>query len=113
MHVPGSANGLIVIQEVEFNLKEAERADKVRQMQEWGFDSATIQSTLGIAIDSSLEDDDIDGMKTYREESYWDDDDLSMVESHAKVEKDPDTGEPIRSQMVYVDEHTCIGTIFC
>jgi len=35
------------------------------------------------------------------------------VESHAKVEKDPDTGEPIRSQMVYVDEHTCIGTIFC
>ena len=60
MHVPGSANGLIVIQEVEFNLKEAERADKVRQMQEWGFDSATIQSTLGIAIDTSLEDDDID-----------------------------------------------------
>jgi hypothetical protein len=28
-------------EEVEFNMVEAERADKVRQMQEWGFDDKT------------------------------------------------------------------------
>ena len=98
-------------EEVTFNLKEAERADKARQMQEWGFDASTIQSTLEIAVDTSLEDDELEGMKTYREESYLEDEDLTLVESHVKVPKDPETGEPIRSQMVYVDEHTCIGTI--
>jgi ferredoxin len=29
------------------------------------------------------------------------------------VERDPDSNEPIRSQMVYVDEHTCIGCTHC
>lgn len=97
-------------EEVEFNLKEAERADKARQMQEWGFDASTIQSTLEIAVDTSLEDDELEGMQSYREESYIEEEDLTAVESHVKVPKDVDTGDPIRSQMVYVDEHTCIGT---
>ena len=98
-------------EEVQFNMKEADRADKVRQMQEWGFDLATIQSTLDVAVDTSLEEaDEIDGMKMYRQESYWEEDDLSKVESHTRVPIDSETGEPIRSQMVYVDEHTCIGT---
>ena len=97
-------------EEVEFNLKEAERADKARQMQEWGFDASTIQSTLEIAVDTSLEDDELEGMQSYREESYIEDEDLTAVESHVKVPKDAESGEPIRSQMVYVDEHTCIGT---
>jgi hypothetical protein len=96
-------------EEVQFNMKEADRADKVRQMQEWGFDSATIQSTLDVAVDLSREADEVLGMQTYREESYDDWEDLTLVESHTKVEKDPDTGEPVRTQMVYVDEHTCIG----
>jgi len=96
-------------EEVTFNLKEAERADKARQMQEWGFDAATIASTLDIAVDTLKEDDEVEGMQSYRESSYSEEEDLTLVESHTKVEKDPDTGEPIRTQMVYVDEHTCIG----
>ncbi|CAB9520811.1 DNAJ heat shock N-terminal domain-containing protein [Seminavis robusta] len=101
-------------EEVEFNMKEADRADKVRQMQEWGFDSSTIESTLDVSMDSSLEEkDEVDGMKLFREESYWDEEDMSLVESHTKVAKDPDTGETMRSQMVYVDEHTCIGCTNC
>lgn len=99
-------------EEVEFNLREADRADKVRQMQEWGFDSKTIASTLDVATDLSREEVD-DGMQIYRKESYWEDVDLSTVESHTKVEKDPETNEPLRTQMVYVDEHTCIGCTNC
>jgi len=45
---------------------------------------------------------------------YLEDDiDLSEVESHATVEMDEETGMPVRSQMVYVDEHTCIGCTNC
>jgi hypothetical protein len=97
-------------EEVEFNMKEADRADKVRQMLDWGFDTATIESTLAVSMDSTREDkDEVAGMKLYRQESYLDDEDLKEIESHTKVQKDPDTGEPVRTQMVYVDEHTCIG----
>jgi ferredoxin len=101
--------------EVEFNLQEADRADKVRQMEEWGFDRETIKNTLGVAIDTSLETiDDVIGMQTYREESFWYDDiDLTTVESHTQVEMDDETNETIRLQMVYVDEHTCIGCTNC
>eukprot|EP00980_Cylindrotheca_fusiformis_P002893 scaffold675_cov103-Cylindrotheca_fusiformis.AAC.4 len=100
--------------EVNFNMAEAERADKVRQMQEWGFDDETIFNTFGVAVDDALEQDGyIEGMKEYVETGYLDDEDWKTVESHAKVEKDPDTGEPIRQQMVYVDEHTCIGCTNC
>mgnify|MGYP007008162515 CR=1 FL=1 len=42
-------------EEVVFNLKEADRADKARQMQEWGFDNRIISSTLDVATDTSLE----------------------------------------------------------
>jgi hypothetical protein len=97
-------------EEVEFNMKEADRADKVRQMLDWGFDTATIESTLAVSMDSTREDtDEVEGMKLYRQESYLDDEDLKEIESHTSVPKDPDTGEPVRTQMVYVDEHTCIG----
>ena len=45
---------------------------------------------------------------------YLEDDvDLQTVESHTRVEKDEDTGEPIRTQMVYVDEVSCIGGTNC
>ncbi|KAG7348511.1 ferredoxin [Nitzschia inconspicua] len=105
---------MISAEEVEYNIKEADRADKVRQMQEWGFDSATIKNTFNVAVDDSLETkDELSGMKEYRETSYLDDEDWKAVESHTKVEKDPETGEPIRQQMVYVDEHTCIGCTNC
>ena len=94
-------------EEVEFNRKEADRADKARQMEEWGFQAETIANVLDIAVDDKLEKDEVEGMSTYRQESYLDDDiDLTTVESHTRVDKDPETGEPIRSQMVYVDEHT-------
>ena len=100
--------------EVEFNMAEAERADKVRQMQEWGFDDATVSNTFGVAVDDSLEKDGmVEGMQEYREMGYIEEEDWKTVESHTKVEKDPDTGEPIRQQMVYVDEHTCIGCTNC
>lgn len=97
-----------------FQMVEAERADKVRQMQEWGFDDATVTNTFGVAVDDSLEKDGmVEGMQEYREMGYLDDEDWKTVESHTKVEKDPETGEPIRQQMVYVDEHTCIGCTNC
>jgi ferredoxin len=102
--------------EVEFNMLEAERADKVRQMQEWGFDGETIQNTFGVAMTDELEtNDEVAGMGAYRRTtSYADEDeDLKKVESHTQVEKDPETGEPFRQQMVYVDEHTCIGCTNC
>lgn len=102
-------------EEVNFNLKEADRADKARQMEEWGFEAETIANTLDIAMDDKLEaSEEVQGMREYRQESYLDDDiDLTTVESHTRVDKDPETGEPIRSQMVYVDEHTCIGCTNC
>jgi ferredoxin len=102
-------------EEVVFNLQEADRADKVRQMQDWGFDSRIIASTLGVATDTSLEvAGEVEvGMQAYREQSYIDEVDLQTVESHKMVDIDPDTNEPVRAQMVYVDEHSCIGCTNC
>lgn len=100
-------------QETEFILTEVERADKARQMEEWNFPAEVIASTLGVAVDTSLEKEDVEGMDKYRKESVFDDVDMQTVESHSMVERDPETGEPIRSQMVYVDEHTCIGCTNC
>ena len=79
---------------------EDNRADKAREMADWGFDVETIKNTFGIAIDDSLEKEEVEGMKAFRDESYLDDEDWKLVESHSKVEKDPDTGEPFRQQMV-------------
>jgi len=107
----------ISAEEIEFNQKENERADKVRQMQEWGFDDETIKNTFDIEVDDSLETkDEVAGMREYRAEIYdWDEDeeDWNLVESHTRVERDPETGETIRQQMVYVDEHACIGCTNC
>lgn len=102
-------------EEVEFNLREADRADKVRQMQEWGFTTQAISSTLGVATDLSLEiqEEVQEGMQLFREQSYLEEVDLETVESHTRVEVDEDTGEPVRNRMVYVDEHTCIGCTNC
>lgn len=90
----------ISAEEVEFNMVEAERADKARQMEEWGFDSESISNTFGVATDDSLEKPEVAGMQNFLEDSYWDDEDWKQVESHSKVEKDTETGEPIRQQMV-------------
>ena len=67
-----------------------------------------------MAVDDTLEQaDEVAGMQLYREESFLDDVDLETVESHTRVEIDDETGEPVRQQMVYVDEHTCIGCTNC
>lgn len=101
-------------EEVSFNLKEADRADTARQMEEWGFDKQVIANALDVAVDTALEEvDQVTGMQEYREASYLNDIDLATVESHTTVEKDEETGEPVRTQMVYVDEHTCIGCTNC
>jgi ferredoxin len=101
-------------EEVQFNLREADRAVKARQMEEWGFDKTTIQNTLGVAVTEDLEtSNEVEGMQVYRKDSYQDDVDLTKVESHTMVEVDEDTGLPARTQMVYVDEHTCIGCTNC
>lgn len=106
--------------EISFMNTEADRADKVRQMQEWGFEASTIANTLDVAIDDSAENPDNEVFQTFQEETaksgfgmYNSDIDLMTVESHTTVEVDEETGEPIRSQMVYVDEHTCIGCTNC
>ena len=100
-------------EEVEFNMKEADRADKVRQMEEWQFAPEVIASTLGVATNTELEADEVEGMSMYRQESYLDEVDLETVESHSMVERDEESGELVRTQMVYVDEHTCIGCTNC
>jgi len=95
--------------EVVFNAREAERANTVRQMEEWGFERSTIASALDVAVEEKADE----SVQAYWEDSYLDVDDPLTVESHAKVPRDPDTKEPIRSQMVYVDEHACIGCTNC
>ncbi|CAB9500322.1 DNAJ heat shock N-terminal domain-containing protein [Seminavis robusta] len=98
--------------EVSFNIREAERADKVRQMEEWGFERSTIASALEVAVKEQA-NDEMESMQRYLEESYLDTDDAFTVESHTTVPRDPDTNESIRSQMVFVDEHACIGCTNC
>mmetsp|Transcript_13886 Transcript_13886/g.21083 ORF Transcript_13886/g.21083 Transcript_13886/m.21083 type:complete len:430 (+) Transcript_13886:233-1522(+) len=111
--------------EIDFINVEADRADKVRQMQEMEFSSESIAATLGVEIDDSNEVQSEDnvllekfkeetgkaggGFGLYVEEEY----DMETVESHVMVEMDEETNEPIRQQMVYVDEHTCIGCTNC
>ena len=101
-------------EETDFNRKEAERAETARQMEEWGFEAEMIENALGVSMNATLElADEIKGMEEYRQTSYLDEVDLQTVESHTQVEVDPDTKEPLRQQMVYVDEHTCIGCTNC
>jgi len=109
----------IAADEVEFMSKEADRADKVRQMQELGFSSESIGATLGVAVDETeMEDDDTNEiLKAFKEEQFGlmvdEDIDLQVVESHSRVEWDGDMDEPVRAQHVYVDEVTCIGCTNC
>jgi ferredoxin len=111
----------ISAEEVEFNIKENDRADKARRMQEWGFTAEAIEGALGVAVDDTLEkeNDEKDAalIDEFRQSEFGmmldDDTDLKVVESHIKVEIDDASGEPVRSQMVYVDEHTCIGCTNC
>lgn len=112
----------ISAEEINFMSKEAERADKVRQMQELGFGAESIKNTLGVATDDELERDlDNEVFEAFKEETaksgfgmlVQDDIDMETVESHTTVDWDDDLDEPVRSQMVYVDEHTCIGCTNC
>ncbi|KAL9190726.1 hypothetical protein ACHAXT_000432 [Thalassiosira profunda] len=112
----------IAADEVEFMSKEADRADKVRQMQELGFGADSISSTLGVATDDDLETDETnDVFELFKEETAKtgfglmvdDDIDMNTVESHSQVEWDDETDEPVRAQHVYVDEVTCIGCTNC
>jgi len=112
----------ITAEEVIFMEKEAERADKMRQMQEYGYSSEAISATLGVATDETIESNNYDNplLDEYRqkklaldEDDPYTEIDPSEVESHTTVERDEDTNELIRSQMVYVDEHSCIGCTNC
>lgn len=108
--------------EIDFINVEADRADKQRQMQEMEFSPESIAATLGVEVDDSKEIDPENEMfEKFKEETgktgfgmYLDDDyDPETVESHTTVEIDEETNETIRAQMVYVDEHTCIGCTHC
>ena len=112
----------IAADEVAFMSKEADRADKVRQMQEMGFGAESISSTLGVATDGKLETDEtnvvFEAFKTETAKTGFglmvdDDVDLQVVESHTRVEWDDELNEPVRAQHVYVDEVTCIGCTNC
>lgn len=105
-------------EEVKFIMKEADRADKARRMEELGFDPDVIANTLDVAIDDKLEtiDEVARGAQNYRESQYLDDDsntDWTTVESHTTAEKDSETGKIIEKNMVYVDEFSCIGCTNC
>ena len=106
----------ITADEIEFIDTETERADMQRQMMERGFSSGAIEATLGLATDDALEreifdNEALDGLVD--DDMSMDLEDLKTVESHSRVELDEETNEPIRTQMVYVDEHTCIGCTNC
>jgi len=112
----------IAAEEINFMNKEADRADKARQMEEMGFSSESISATLGVAVDEDLEADEENPLfEAFKEETAKtgfgqvvdDDIDMETVESHSQVEWDEDTDEPVRSQHVYVDEVTCIGCTNC
>ena len=47
----------VAADEINFINKEADRADKQRQMQEWGFEADTIANTLDLAKDDRDEID--------------------------------------------------------
>mmetsp|Transcript_7609 Transcript_7609/g.11926 ORF Transcript_7609/g.11926 Transcript_7609/m.11926 type:complete len:287 (+) Transcript_7609:74-934(+) len=107
--------------ESTYNAQEARRADSARMMEEWGFDASTIAAALNNVVDDkqpNKEDDEellLKGMmQGYQEESYVDNYlDPQNAESHDRVQIDEVTKEPVRSQMVYVDEHACIGCTNC
>jgi hypothetical protein len=114
----------IAAEEITFINTEVDRADKLRLMQEWGFSKDTIAATLDVATDASREIDPTNQLLSIFQDvtkktgfgmvvKDVDDVDPKSVESHTTIERDEDTGEPIRSQMVYVDEHTCIGCTNC
>jgi len=103
----------ITADEIEFIDTETERADMQRQMLERGYSSGAIEATLGLATDDALERELFDNEALDFIEADIDLEDLKKVESHTRVELDEETGEPIRTQMVYVDEHTCIGCTNC
>jgi len=54
-----------------------------------------------------------DAVETGEDEDSDDDEEYDDIESPTRVELDTETGEPIRQQMVYVDEHACIGCTNC
>ena len=64
----------------------------------------------------AVADEDVDGAIANvildDEEQEWVEIDFETVESHTLVEKYED-GSPVRSQMVYVDEYSCIGCTYC
>jgi hypothetical protein len=81
----------VAADEIDFINTEAERADKVRQMQEWGFEAETIKNALDVAVDDSAEvDEDNEVFEAFKEETaktgfgmYLDDEvDMETVESH-------------------------------
>lgn len=111
----------IAAEEINFMTKEADRADKARQMEEMGFSSESISATLGVATNEELESDKENPLfEAFKEETaktgfgqVVDDIDMETVESHSQVEWDDEADEPVRSQHVYVDEVTCIGCTNC
>ena len=105
----------LVNEEVEFNFKDAERAEMVREMQGWGFENEVIASALDISMEEIPTDSVEEAMETWERESYSNDVDIDWTEvpSHLTVDLDEDTGLPERSQNVYVDELACIGCYLC
>jgi len=94
----------ISAEEVSFMAKEAERADKARQMTEMGYSAEAISSTLGIATDEEMEiDQDNEIFEAFKEETaktgfglQLDEEvDMELVESHTTVEWD---GKPFPLQ---------------
>jgi len=109
--------------EVNFMIKENERADKARQMQEHGFSADSISSALGVATDESSEVDSSnnEALEAFKDATAKtgfglmvdDDIDLELVESHTMVDWCDETDKPVRNSFVYVDEVTCVGCTLC
>ena len=104
-------NRIVQVSEDEYNFidSEAERSGMLMGMQREGFSSEQIENTVELSV---LEPENI-VMEASSGEGTTIIEDYETRESHKFVERDEETGEIVRHQNVFVDEHDCIGCYNC
>jgi hypothetical protein len=108
-----SISALMGSEEISFMDADSESAGKVSALQDAGIPAPLIESMTGKSLLQSEEEELVSAVLAPASPAGLTDDELKEVESHTTVDVDPDTEEPVRAQMVYVDEVTCIGCTNC
>jgi len=108
----------ISVEEIQAIEEDAEISASVLAYEEANVPASLIEEITGKGMEGgTLElDGDVDvdvmGVLAGEEGGELEEVDFENVDSHTIVPKDED-GNPIRSQAVYVDEHTCVGCTLC